>query len=173
VTGGETVKKDRVTSEGLSGDPTVPDVRASFFIVPTDILQSLHEEFAALAGERSASGILYRTGFRCGQTVTSKMNFRLDEEGLLGDALTNLWIEIGLGRISSIVPGHEGTLRILSEESTEARAMGVVGKKVCDITTGYLAGTASALTGAEFVCEETRCYSGGSDRCEYILRKKQ
>jgi predicted hydrocarbon binding protein len=147
-------------------------VRASFFIVPTDILMSLHDEFSALAGERSASGILYRTGFRCGQTVTAKMNFSLDEEGQLGDALVNLWIEIGLGRISSILPLDEGALKILSEESTEARAMGVVGKRVCDITTGYLAGTASALTGHDFICEETRCYSGGAEQCEYILRRR-
>jgi len=167
----QAMKKD-ATSEGLKGDPTVPDVRASFFIVPTDILQSLHDEFEALAGERSASSILYRTGYRCGQTVTSKMNFRLDEESLLGDALVNLWIEIGLGRISSIVPAGEGTLRIVSEESTEARAMGVVGKKVCDITTGYLAGTAAALTGRDFVCEETRCYSNRAEQCEYVLRRK-
>jgi predicted hydrocarbon binding protein len=173
VTGGHTLKKDQVTPEGLSGDPTVPDVRASFFIVPTDILESLHREFAALAGERSASGILYRTGQRCGQTVTSKMNFRLDDESLLGDALTNLWIEIGLGRISSITPGADGSLRIVSEESTEARAMGhQPGKRVCDITTGYLAGTASALTGQDYVCEEARCYAGGAERCEYVLRHK-
>lgn len=166
------MKKDSVTPDGLKGDPTVPDVRASFFIVPTDILMSLHDEFSALAGERSASGILYRTGFRCGQTVTAKMNFSLDEEGQLGDALVNLWIEIGLGRISSILPLDEGALKILSEESTEARAMGVVGKRVCDITTGYLAGTASALTGHDFICEETRCYSGGAEQCEYILRRR-
>jgi predicted hydrocarbon binding protein len=166
------MKKDSVTPDGLKGDPTVPDVRASFFIVPTDILMSLHDEFSALAGERSASGILYRTGFRCGQTVTAKMNFSLDEEGQLGDALVNLWIEIGLGRISSILPLDEGALKILSEESTEARAMGVVGKRVCDITTGYLAGTASALTGHDFLCEETRCYSSGAEQCEYILRRR-
>ncbi len=173
MTGGQSLKKDKVTPEGLSGDPTVPDVRASFFIVPTDILESLHREFATLAGERSASGILYRTGHRCGKTVTAKMNFQLDDESLLGDALTNLWIEIGLGRISSITPGADGSLRIVSEESTEARAMGrLPGKRVCDITTGYLAGTASALTGVDFVCEEARCYAGGADRCEYILRHK-
>lgn len=173
MTGGQSLKKDKVTPEGLIGDPTVPDVRASFFIVPTDILESLHREFTALAGERSSSGILYRTGHRCGQTVTAKMNFKLDDESLLGDALTNLWIEIGLGRISSITPGSDGSLRIVSEESTEARAMGrQPGKRVCDITTGYLAGTASALTGAEFVCEEARCYAGGAERCEYILRHK-
>ena len=166
------LKKDAVTPEGLKGDPTVPDVRASFFIVPTDILESLHEEFSALAGERSSSGILYRTGHRCGQTVTAKMNFKLDDDSLLGDALTNLWIEIGLGRISSIIQTDEGALKIVSEESTEARALGVVGKKACDITTGYLAGTATSLTGHDFVCEETRCYSNGADQCEYILRRK-
>ncbi len=166
------LKKDTVTPDGLKGDPTVPDVRASFFIVPTDILESLHEEFSALAGERSASGILYRTGYRCGQTVTAKMNFQLDDDSLLGDALTNLWIEIGLGRISSIQATDEGALRIVSDESTEARAVGRSGKKVCDITTGYLAGTASSLTGHDFVCEETRCYSNGAEQCEYILRRK-
>lgn len=166
------VKKDDVTPSGLKGDPTVPDVRASFFIVPTDILESLHQEFSALAGERSASGILYRTGYRCGQTVTAKMNFQLDDESLLGDALTNLWIEIGLGRISSILPTDEGALRIVSDESTEARAVGRGAKKVCDITTGYLAGTAAALTGRDFVCEEVRCYAGGAEHCEYILRRK-
>lgn len=171
--GGSTLlKKDHVTSEGLKGDPTVPDVRASFFIVPTDILEALHQEFSALAGERSSSGILYRTGYRCGQTVTAKMNFQLDDDGMLGDALTNLWIEIGLGRISSIIPTDEGALKIVSEESTEARSMGIVRKKVCDITTGYLAGTASALTGHDFVCEETRCFSNGAEQCEYILRRK-
>lgn len=171
--GGEDVGKiDPTTAGGLKGDPTVPDVRASFFIVPTDILMSLHDEFSALAGERSASGILYRTGLRCGETVTSKMNFRLDDDSMLGDALVNLWIEIGLGRISSISPTHDGGLRIVSEESTEARAMGQVGKKVCDITTGYLAGTASALTGHEFVCEEGVCYSNGAETCEYTLRRK-
>ena len=48
-------------------------VQAAFFIMPVQILKSLHDEFRGLAGADAARAILFRIGFSSGEAVTRKI----------------------------------------------------------------------------------------------------
>lgn len=54
-------------------------------------------------------------------------------------------------------------------DSNEALAMGITGKKSCDLTSGYLAGMISTIFGKEFKCEEKKCVSKGDPYCLFEL----
>lgn len=144
------------------------NIQAAFFIMPTQILKSLHDEFVDLAGRDAAGAILFRIGYASGEAVTRKINIEVNGDLTLPETLTSLWIEMGLGRI--IVTNEPNSrLRVECDGSTEALAMGETGEPSCDLTRGYLAGTTSALTNKRYLCSETECISGGNQVCLFHL----
>ncbi len=148
------------------------DLRVSFFIMPTEMLKSLHDEFASLAGEKIARSILFRCGFRGGESVTKRMGLSCDNGMGIGDMLLSLWIEIGLGRLRVLEETADEIL-IESEDSTESIAMGKTGKAECDMTRGWLSGIVSMLTGKRFYCYEEKCASKGDKTCVYRVTVKE
>jgi len=140
--------------------------------MPTEMLKSLHDEFAILAGEKIARSILFRCGFRGGESVTKRMGLTCGNGMSIGDMLLSLWIEIGLGRLR-VLEEKEDELLIESEDSTEAIAMGKTGKEECDMTRGWLAGIVSMLTGKRFYCFEEKCASHGDKTCIYRVTTKE
>jgi predicted hydrocarbon binding protein len=147
------------------------NVQAAFFIMPTQILKSLHDEFTELAGVEAAKAILFRIGYASGEAVTRKINIEVDGDLTLPETLTSLWIEMGLGRIIvTEMPG--GVLHVECDGSTEALAMGQTGVTSCDLTRGYLAGTTSALTNRRYRCTETKCISSGNNVCFFELHPR-
>ena len=154
---------------GVGADDYEASVQAAFFIMPTQILKSLHDEFVELAGIDAARAILFRIGFSSGEAVTRKINIEVGGDLTLPETLTSLWIEMGLGRIIvTELPG--GSLHVECDGSSEALAMGQTGEPSCDLTRGYLAGTTSALTGKRYHCTETDCVSSGHEVCVFELR---
>ena len=153
-------------------DEKLRDLRMSFFIMPTEMLKSLHEEFEALAGKQISRSILFRCGFRGGEAVTRRMKLKLTEETSVPDTLLSLWIEIGLGRLRVEEVSREEYL-VYSEESTEAIAMGTTGQVECDLTRGWLAGILTTLTGRRFYCTEEACISNNDKECVYRLTTKE
>ncbi len=149
-------------------------VQAAFFIMPTQILKSLHDEFVELAGPDAARAILFRIGFASGEAVTKKINIELEGDLTLPETLTSLWIEMGLGRIN-VTEHADGSLHVECDGSTEAIAMGQTGTPSCDLTAGYLAGTTSALSRKRYHCKETDCVSGGNQVCifELVVREAE
>ena len=143
-------------------------IQAAFFIMPTQILKSLHDEFKELAGSDAARAILFRIGYASGEAVTRKINIEVDGDLTLPETLTSLWIEMGLGRII-VTEKPGGALHVECDGSTEAIAMGQTGETSCDLTRGYLAGTTSALTGQRYLCKETACVSAAAEVCEFEL----
>jgi len=153
---------------GVGAEADEASIQAAFFIMPTQILKSLHDEFVELAGRDAAGAILFRIGYSSGEAVTRKINIEVDGDLTLPETLTSLWIEMGLGRII-VTEEPGGRLHVECDGSTEALAMGRTGEPSCDLTRGYLAGTTSALTGRRYRCVEERCISAGDGICEFIL----
>jgi predicted hydrocarbon binding protein len=153
---------------GVGAEAEDASVQAAFFIMPTQILKSLHDEFMELAGPDAARAILFRIGYASGEAVTRKINIEVNGDLTLPETLTSLWIEMGLGRI--IVTEMPGSaLSVECDGSTEALAMGQTGGNSCDLTRGYLAGTTSALTNMRYHCTETQCVSAGEVVCLFEL----
>lgn len=156
---------------GVGAEADEANIQAAFFIMPTQILKSLHDEFRELAGNDATRAILFRIGHSSGEAVTRKINIEVDGDLTLPETLTSLWIEMGLGRIIvSELPN--GVLHVECDGSTEALAMGQTGHPSCDLTRGYLAGTTSALTNKRYNCTETQCVSAGEHVCFFELNPR-
>ncbi len=156
---------------GVGAEPD-ESIQAAFFIMPTQILKSLHDEFLELAGLDAARAILFRIGFSSGEAVTRKINIQVNGDLTLPETLTSLWIEMGLGRII-VTELPEGSLHVECDGSTEALALGQTGTISCDLTRGYLAGTTSALTRKRYYCQETDCVSAGNTICNFELTVRE
>jgi predicted hydrocarbon binding protein len=157
---------------GVGAEAEDASVQAAFFIMPTQILKSLHDEFMELAGPDAARAILFRIGYASGEAVTRKINIEVNGDLTLPETLTSLWIEMGLGRIIvSEMPGK--VMHVECDGSTEALAMGQTGNTSCDLTRGYLAGTTSALTNMRYNCKETQCVSAGENVCFFELAPRE
>jgi len=139
-----------------------------FFAMPIGILKSFHDEFEFLTGAKVASGILFRCGFRGGESEISKLELRADKDEKLGHIIRSIWAEIGLGRMLDIKLDDD-IMELEIEESVEARAMERTGRNICDFNRGYLAGIVSELTQIKYHCEEERCVSAGDPICEFKL----
>jgi predicted hydrocarbon binding protein len=149
--------------------PEEHDMRVAFFIMPIYFLKVIRDEYAGVAGDEGAKEMLFRSGFKCGQTMTKKMNINHEERINLAEALIALWIEVGLGRLE-IHEGEADTIVITSDDSSEAQANGRVGKTMCDLTCGFIAGIASEVTGTQHSCFEESCWSRGDELCKYLLK---
>jgi predicted hydrocarbon binding protein len=148
------------------------DQRMAFFIMPTTLLRSLRANAEKhLRSEDSVRELLFDCGVDCGKVMVKKMEISAEDQVDIGDTITALWIEIGLGRLS-IKSSEEGELVVVCDDSTEAVANGDTGKAVCDLTRGYLVGIASTLTGYDWTCAETACISKGDPACIYVLKAK-
>jgi len=159
-------------SVGAAREGDEASIQAAFFIMPVQILKSLHDEFRNLAGEDAARAVLFRIGFSSGEAVTRKINIEMDSGITLPETLTSLWIEMGLGRIIVSEEGG-GRLHVQCDGSSEAMALGRTDAPSRDLTRGYPAGTASALSGRRYHCVETHCVSAGAELCLFDLVERQ
>jgi len=153
------------------GEKSAKDNRMAFFIMPTMLLRSLRHNAARVLKEDEVRRLLYDCGTDCGKMMVKKMDISTEDQVDVGDTITALWIEIGLGRLQ-VKSSEEGELVVVCDDSTEAVANGHTGKMICDLTRGYLVGIASTLTGFEWTCNETTCLSHGEPACTYVLKAK-
>lgn len=159
-------EKDQPRGEGSHRDN-----RMAFFIMPTQLLRSLRHNASRHLKEDAVRELLYDCGLDCGRMMVKKMDISTEDQVDVGDTITALWIEIGLGRLQ-VKSAEEGELVVACDDSTEAVANGHTGKMICDLTRGYLVGIASTLTGFEWTCTETKCLSHGEPECVYVLKAK-
>jgi predicted hydrocarbon binding protein len=158
--------------EKSSAEKASRDSRMAFFIMPTILLKSLRANAVKyLKTDESVRELLFDCGVDCGRVMVKKMEISSEDQVDVGDTITALWIEIGLGRLS-VKSADEGELVVMCDDSTEAVANGDTGKMICDLTRGYLVGIASTLTGYEWTCAETACISHGDPECTYVLKAK-
>lgn len=159
-------EKDMETKPGRERE-----ARMAFFIMPTVLLRSLRQKASSLLKNEQVRALLFECGLDSGRAMVKKMDITDEDRVDIGDTITALWIEIGLGRLQ-VESREEGEILVNCDDSTEALANGRTGETVCDLTRGYLVGIASALSGHGWECEETRCLSRGDQECTYVLRAK-
>ena len=157
--------------ETVSGEGAERESRMAFFIMPTVMLRSLRERGSELMSKEQIRGLLFACGADCGRAMVKKMDITDEDRVDIGDTITALWIEIGLGRLH-VESRENGELVVNCDDSTEALANGRTGETMCDLTRGYLVGIASALSGHPWDCEETRCLSRGDPECTYVLKAR-
>lgn len=141
----------------------------TFIYLPEEAIKSLRTELSNLLGEKLASGVLFRFGFRCGEALMERTMSDANKEMGIGEALPDIWKQTGLGKIVKVEEISEEEVEIEQEGSTEARVLGSADEPSCDYTRGYLAGIATILTKKKFYCVETACISEGRDRCNFQL----
>ena len=162
---------DMADKEQTPGERSQKDSRMAFFIMPTVLLKSLRQHAGHVLKEAEVRKLLYDCGLDCGRIMVKKMDISTEDQVDVGDTITALWIEIGLGRLQ-VKSSEEGELVVVCDDSTEAVANGHTGKMICDLTRGYLVGIASTLTGYGWDCTETACLSHGEGECTYVLKAK-
>ena len=93
-----------------------------------------------LLGEKLASGVLFRFGFRCGETLVDRTKSKITEKEGISQVLPLIWDKTGLGTITNIQEISEEEMVIEQKESMEAHVVGATNVPSCDYTRGYLAG---------------------------------
>lgn len=148
------------------------NITVSFFLMPTDVLKGIHDELEEVLGPYIAPSILFRSGFRSGQTVVKKMGISSLDEDALEVKLPNLWIQIGLGifELKEITNEH---ILVECSESNEAQALERKTQPSCHLTRGYLAGILSHALGALHTCDELECMATGKAHCTFKLYKEK
>ena len=140
--------------------------------MPIDVLRGIHEELQEHLGMIEASQLIYRCGYRSGNSVVKDMNIEFPDKETLSKSLPELWLQMGLGVID-IEKMETDEILLHCQESNEAVAQGNTGKKECDLTCGYLAGMMTTIMDSEFECVEERCVSEGNGGiCVYRLTRK-
>ncbi|UCF08338.1 MAG: XylR N-terminal domain-containing protein [Thermoplasmata archaeon] len=141
----------------------------SFVSMPGDAITSLRSELSNLLGERLASGVLFRFGYRCGEGLAERLSSKETGSDNATEILPKIWQRTGLGTISQIKEISEDEMEVEIAGSTEALALGSAEEPICDCTRGYLAGVANWLSKKRFYCVEESCLSQGQKTCTFRL----
>ncbi len=147
------------------------DYSLSFFLMPIDILQGIHDELKEVLGPIIASSILFRSGSRSGRSIVSRLGLSAMDSSTISSKLPDLWIQLGLG-IFELVDQDGSRFSVRCLESNEAKALGKRDAPSCHLTRGYLAGIISSITTDEYDCIETSCISNGDNECFFELTEK-
>jgi predicted hydrocarbon binding protein len=141
----------------------------SVVFLPGEAIKSLRLELGNIVGEKLASGVLFRFGFRCGEALVEKRSSDGGSLNTFENALTDIWKQTGLGTIEKIDEDSENEIKIVHKNSTEARVVGESESPSCDFTRGYLAGITSKILKKKFYCVESECEAAGDQRCSFQL----
>ena len=147
-------------------------VTVSFFVMSGDALRSLHDELMILLGDKGASALLERYGYRCGESLVQSVGYKCDNIQELQDILPGILIETGLGRATT-KKITEDEIIIEFDESVEANHLGTKEGASCNFTRGYLAGVISSLLDAHYDGIEDNCHCRGDRFCVHRIVKNQ
>lgn len=165
-----TKSKVRAKAKGDKGVESVADSSLPFFIMPGSALALLHDEIEAAVGRNLAETILYRYGFNCGESMTRRLDIKPRDIKDVPHVLTEIWSELGFGRISVDVEGE--TITVYVREGIEGTALGIKGRASCHYTRGYLAGVVSAVLGRRVDGIEDECMAKGDDFCRMQIASR-
>jgi len=147
------------------------NLEMAFFIMPSEGLKNLREELEFMFGKDMTKGVLFRFGFKSGESLAKKLGLPFTSDAELPQLLDEIWQEIGVGKIKvSDSSGEKIVVEFI--ESIEADVLGATGKPSCDFTRGYLAGTLSGLTNRKYYSNEDMCIAAGDKYCRHTLSLK-
>ncbi len=163
------------------------------------IIGYLHEMLAERLGEEEKARVLYDLGFKqCVWEVSQAlehgrwapaalvpliMNGRVLDE-VQTDPLMARFFEKTMNMMSRLITDEGGwghlafdfsslPLKVMLDNSQEARWLGPSDKPVCQFYTGIVAGYASTISGETLACRETRCKAAGAPRCVFELTRER
>jgi predicted hydrocarbon binding protein len=146
------------------------ETSVSFFVMSGDALRSLHDELQILLGDKGASALLERYGFRCGESLVQSVGYSCGNIEELEETLPGILIETGLGRaMTRKITGDE--IIIEFDEAVESNHLGRKEGASCNFTRGYLAGVISSLFDAHYDGFEDTCRCRGDKFCMHRIVK--
>ncbi len=139
-----------------------------------EVGKSLEEAVSFGLGGGSAAMILYDAGVKSGMQVYRWLsnNLKLAPKSVKEKTLYTDAFFTRSGMAQAVEFLKEGGKNILRYKGGTifARRRGVIGKKVCYYTAGFIAGATNLVTGKEYVVEEVRCFSNGEKDCDFWVK---
>lgn len=139
-----------------------------------DVSRSLEDTVSFGFGGGSASMILYDAGANSGRQVYRWLSgaFKLGTKSVKERTLYTDAFFTRSGMAEAVEFFKEGEKNILRYKGGTifARKRGVIGRRVCHYTAGFIAGATGLVTGKEYVVEEVRCYSNGEKNCDFWVK---
>jgi uncharacterized protein len=148
-----------------------------------DFIVGLQEGLEAEVGEASAV-IMYQCGLEWG-----KIDMQRFEERVLGEfgrpmrqmnvqfILETWWWPLTAAGWGSwkvdLARVKQGYMMVDLYESAVARSLEQIGKPVCHLYAGLLAGSMSGLVNNSLSCIEIQCYAMGEDHCRFLIGSDQ
>ena len=146
------------------------ETSVSFFVMSGDALRSLADELQIMLGEKGASALLERYGYRCGESLVQSVGYSCASVEELQDTLPGILIETGLGR-AAMKNISVDEIIIEFDESVEATHLGKKEGASCNFTRGYLAGVISSLFDSHYDGIEDTCKCRGDANCVHRIVK--
>ncbi len=156
-------------SEKKKESPDSAFTKISHITLPRDGIRSLRLELQNLVGEKITSGVLFRFGYKCGESLTEFEEPSDLKAKDFQDVLKKFWKHTGLGAIVKVESISDEETIVILENSTEAISIGESEEPICDFTRGYLAGISSRLSGEKHHCVESECKASGAENCKFHL----
>lgn len=144
-----------------------------------DFIVGLQEGLEAEVGEASAV-IMYQCGLEWGRLDMQRFEGRVAEE--FGRKMRQMNVQFvletwwwpltaagwGSWRVD-LARVRQGYIMVDLYESAVAKSLEQVGKPVCHLYAGMLAGAMSGLVRNELSCIEIQCYAMGEDNCRFLI----
>lgn len=139
-----------------------------------DVSRGLEDTLSMGFGGGSWSMILYDVGVSSGRQVYQWLSgaMKLGAKSVKEKTLYTDAFFTRSGMAEKVEFVREGDRNILRYKGGTifARKRGVILRKVCYYTAGFIAGATSLITGKEYVVEEVRCYANGDKDCDFWVR---
>lgn len=148
-----------------------------------DFIIGLQQGLEAEVGEASAV-IMYQCGLQWGKLDMQDFEKRMERE--YGRAMRDMNVHfvleawwwpltsagwgswsVDLGRVD------QGYIVVQMNNSAVAQSLERVGKPVCHLYAGLLAGALTPLVGAEMSSIEIQCYAMGEDHCRFLVGREE
>ena len=139
-----------------------------FVALPVDIFPAIRDMLGEYGLEDKDEEFFKELGVRCGKAVVKRTGFTWESDEQLADALTSLWAEVGIGRLTAKDVDKGGVAAEVTD-TIESLALGNVGEPSCFFTKGYIAGVITELSGREHMTVEDQCVCEGHQKCVFTV----
>ncbi|MEM1347219.1 MAG: V4R domain-containing protein [Myxococcota bacterium] len=148
-------------------------------MVNEDFIVGLQEGLEAEVGAASAV-IMYQCGLEWGKLDMRRFDARVEQE--FGQPMRAMNVQFvletwwwpltaagwGSWRVD-LSRVRQGYIMVDLFESAVAKSLEQVGKPMCHLYAGMLAGSMSHLVGNQLSCIEIQCYAMGEDNCRFLI----
>ena len=139
-----------------------------FVALPVDIFTAIRDMLGEYDLDDKEEEFFKELGVRCGKAVVKRTGFSWESDDQLADALSSLWAEVGIGRLTAKDVDKGGVAAEVTE-TIESLALGNVGEPSCYFTRGYIAGVVTELSGREHMTVEDQCVCEGHQKCVFTV----